>query len=136
MVSEELLEAIKRSEDAGFKSEGLPYVDTEGHNTIGYGTKLPLLEKECELLLRHRLETTVSVIDVIFCTLKIKQDAWDVLYEMGYQMGIAGLTGFKKMLIALKDKDYTLAAVEMRDSKWYTQTTNRAERLAVKMEGI
>ena len=45
-MSDKLLEHIKLEE--GFRGE--PYTDTEGYPTIGYGTKLPLTQKEADLL--------------------------------------------------------------------------------------
>ena len=34
----------------------------------------------------------------------------------------------------LKNKDYAGAMVEMKDSRWYNQTTNRANRIIAKMQ--
>ena len=43
-------------------------------------------------------------------------------------------TGFKKFNAAIKDHDWTTAAIEGRDSRWHKQVTNRAERLMVRLE--
>ena len=59
-----------------------------------------------------------------------------ILAEMVYQMGAEGVSGFKMTLKALADGDYTKAAKQMRNSKWYKQTTRRAEILATEMEGL
>ena len=37
---------------------------------------------------------------------------------------------------AIDAGDYVKAALEMCDSKWYTQVKNRADRLVLRMRGI
>jgi lysozyme len=59
-----------------------------------------------------------------------------ILINMTFQMGINKVVTFKKMIAAIKAKDYKTAALEMEDSDWYKQTTNRAERLTKRMEMI
>jgi lysozyme len=54
---------------------------------------------------------------------------------MAYQMGVVGVLKFKKMLLAIKDKNYALASHEMLDSTWAIQTSNRAKELAAQMKG-
>ena len=54
--------------------------------------------------------------------------------NMGYQLGIAELMGFKRMLAAMERGDYEAAAREMLDSKWARQDSpGRARRLAERM---
>lgn len=125
---------VKTEEDSGFRSGGKPYVDTEGYATIGYGTKLPLTEEECAMLLEHRLNKTINNVKSTFYYLDIDDDAWEVLYNMAYQLGLGGLMKFKKMIKALRVCDYTTAASEGRDSLWYRQTPNRCERLMSRLE--
>jgi len=132
MVSDKLIKEIKYEE--GFK--GNVYQCTEGYDTIGFGTKLPLSESEAEMILRSRLTTIAHRVSIEYSHLQVSNEAWDILNNMAYQLGVNGLGKFKKMFNALYDKDYFVAAMEMRDSKWYNQTPNRAERLAQRMEGI
>lgn len=53
----------------------------------------------------------------------------NVLVEMEFQLGAAGLRGFKKMWAALKRNDYEKAKAEGLDSKWAKQTPERANEL-------
>ena len=55
---------------------------------------------------------------------------------MVFQLGKTGVSKFKKMLKALKKKDYKEAANQMLDSKWHTQTPERAEGLASLMRTL
>ena len=51
-------------------------------------------------------------------------------------MGRTRLSKFKKHNAALVSGDWKEAAVEGRDSKWYRQVTNRAERLMSRLEEV
>ena len=54
-----------------------------------------------------------------------------ILIEQSYQMGIRGMMQFKKMLKAMKEKDWKEASSQMLDSKWARfDSPQRAERLA------
>ncbi|ASD52053.1 hypothetical protein KNT64_gp101 [Pseudomonas phage PspYZU05] len=130
------------------------YLDTEGYWTVGIGHKLHKdKEKSIELLrsLVHR-ETSGSITPtesfIIFkndraeVTRSIRRN--DSLFEvynsldderrkalenMVFQMGATGVAAFKKSLKLLKEKKWLEACEELKDSKWYRQTPNRAKRV-------
>ena len=52
-----------------------------------------------------------------------------VIIDMAFNLGMFKLMQFKKMIAALKNKDYALAADEMMDSRWSRQVGVRADRL-------
>jgi lysozyme len=52
-----------------------------------------------------------------------------VVVDMIFNLGAARFSRFKKLNAALALRDYTLAAHEMMDSKWYTQVGRRAKKL-------
>lgn len=60
----------------------------------------------------------------------------EVLVNMMFNMGRTRLSKFKNMFAALKAHDWKTAAAEGRDSLWYRQVTNRAERLMTRLEGV
>lgn len=127
-----LIDDIKQEE--GFK--GIVYKCTEGFDTIGYGTRLPLSEKEAEMILEYRLNILKSNLSSSLYMLDIDKKAWDILYNMVYQMGVKGVLNFKNMIKALEVKDYKRAGDEMLDSKWAKQTPARANRLSKAMKAI
>lgn len=130
---EKLIEQLKKFE--GFS--GNPYTDTQGYETIGIGTKLPLTEEEAELLLQHRLKQTVNNLNVLkLDNLDIKEEAKIILYDMAYNLGTKGILGFKKMWLALENKDYLEASKQMKDSKWYNQVGRRSKYLVEEMEKL
>ena len=127
-----LIEDIKQEE--GFS--GTVYVCSEGFDTVGYGTRMPITKEEAELLLEYRLKGMKAQLTGYLYDIDIKDEAWDILFNMAYQMGVKGVLNFKNMIKALKDNDYKEAAKQGRDSLWYKQTKNRAERLMSRMEKL
>ena len=126
----ELLESIKHHE--GFVEH--VYDDSLGIPTIGYGfaiKDLVLEEDLCdEILLRklHILGRSVMGKFPFFDSLP--SDCKSVLMEMCYQLGVTGVSKFKKALKAMEDGDWEKAADEMLDSKWAKQTPNRAKEMS------
>ena len=54
----------------------------------------------------------------------------EVLANMRFNLGLANLRKFKRMIAALERRDWVDASREMLDSKWATQVGNRAIRLS------
>lgn len=119
--------------DEGFR--GYPYRCTGGALTIGFGRNLdsnPLTPDEGEYLLRRDLIACNSDLHAIFgAELLAEMGEWRrvALVNMRYQLGGAGLRSFRRMLMALREQDYTWAAAEAADSLWASQTPVRAERV-------
>ena len=126
----ELLESIKHHE--GFVEH--VYDDSLGIPTIGYGfaiKDLVLEEDLCdEILLRklHILGRSVMGKFPFFDSLP--SECKSVLMEMCYQLGVRGVSKFKKALKAMESGDWEKAADEMLDSKWAKQTPNRAKEMS------
>ena len=83
-------------------------------------------------------------VESVIADCKILHDAWDgypeevkqVVANMMFNMGRTRLSGFRKHNAAIQSGDWKTAAVEGRDSKWYRQVTNRAERLMARLENV
>tara|TARA_R100000655_G_scaffold33594_2_gene66128 strand:- start:25383 stop:25784 length:402 start_codon:yes stop_codon:yes gene_type:complete len=129
-----LIESIKENE--GYKST--VYTDTLGYDTIGYGfaiKDLELDEEVCDLILDKKLDKLIDATNNKFPFLReLPQDKCEVVFEMVYQLGLTGVSKFKKMLKALEIKDYDKASAEMLDSLWAKQTPNRAIKLSNQMK--
>ncbi len=57
----------------------------------------------------------------------------DIVLSMVFNLGLAGLRGFRGMIAALERHDYRGAAREMLDSRWAGQVGYRARELATMM---
>lgn len=130
--------ADKIKADEGFSSH--PYTCTEGYLTIGYGRNLDtkgISEYEAEMMLMSDIaDTTNRLKGVIKSWFHLPDTIQYVLINMGFQMGIIGLLGFKNMLKAIEDQDWERMIIEMKDSRWYHQTTNRADRLIEEVRNV
>jgi len=127
---EKLIKAVKLSE--GYKPT--VYKDTLNIDTIGYGfaiKDLYLDEEVCDIILKKKLEKLIKKADKKFPFLKyMPQEGKEVVYEMCYQLGVTGVSKFKKTLAYMEDKQYAKSSVEMLDSLWAKQTPNRALKLS------
>lgn len=117
-----------------------PYKDTKGILTIGFGRNLidnGINREEADHLLDNDIRETLMV-----CATKIKQyeqfpeEVQEVVVNMCFNMGINRLLTFKKMLAAMRARDFKTAAVELMDSNYATQVGRRANELAEILEEI
>ena len=102
----DLLESIKHHE--GFVEH--VYDDSLGIPTIGYGfaiKDLVLQEDLCdEILLRKLRQLGRSVMSKFPFFDSLPSDCKSVLMEMCYQLGVTGVSKFKKALKAMEDGDW------------------------------
>ena len=63
----------------------------------------------------------------------LPEEAQLVIANMCFQLGRPRLSNFKKFIAAVNDRDWVKAADEMEDSRWYKQTTARADRLIARI---
>ena len=61
---------------------------------------------------------------------RLPQEIEHVIVEMVFQLGKTGVSKFRKMWKALSDGDRKQASLEMKDSRWHSQTPVRCEALA------
>ena len=57
-----------------------------------------------------------------------------VMVDMTFNLGKTRLSKFKKLLAALRKKDFSKAGDEMMDSKWYKQVKTRGKTLVAMMK--
>ncbi len=102
--------------------------------TFGFGFTY-LTKPEAELVLRHRLANIkIELEDKLPVFHRLSKNRQEVLIEMAYQLGVAGLLKFENMIQALIGRNYDRASREMLDSKWAREDTpSRAKELAKKM---
>ena len=126
----DLLEKIKHHE--GFVEH--VYDDSLGIPTIGYGfaiKDLVLDEDIAEDILMRKLERLKRNANSRFKWLEdMPVVVQEVILNMCYQLGVTGVSKFRKAISALQEGDWDEAADEMLDSLWAKQTPNRATELS------
>lgn len=131
-------------------TELMPYHDSLGYPTVGTGFKIgpagvpldnytfSLTQPVNDVWLQSLVDETMAKMladeEITEALQHCNQSRCDILTSMAYQMGVAGLAGFHKMLEAICDEDWDEAAAQMLDSSWAEQTPERAERHVEVME--
>jgi lysozyme len=121
--------------DEGFRRSC--YQDSLGYWTLGIGRCVDarkgggISQSEAFLLLRNDLGSKTSALDATIPWWKgLDPVRRAVILSMAYQMGAAGLLGFRNTLKAVQEGRFSDAATLMLTSKWATQVPLRASRLA------
>nr|WP_319491073.1 glycoside hydrolase family protein [uncultured Desulfobacter sp.] len=117
-----------------------PYRCTAGKLTIGVGHNLDdvgISKQEAMILLDNDIESVIDDLRSIFDIFdSLPSNVQLVLSDMRFQLGPKGFRGFRMMIKAVKAADWPEMIRQMKDSSWYVQTPNRANRLIRLVEGL
>lgn len=110
------------------------YKDTEGNWTGGVGHLLKedmgyITLEQAGIWLREDIFNALKICDKIPCFFELDEARRYVLISLAFNLGTRIFT-FKKMLLALENRNYELASKEMLDSKWARQVKSRAKKLS------
>lgn len=123
-------------EEEGFRLR--PYRCPEGKLTIGVGRNLDdvgISIEEAEYLLDNDIDKAKAAANRLVDNFHLLSDTRkDALTSMVFQMGEHGVSQFKNMILAINTSKFDTAAIEMLDSRWATQTPERANRHAEMMK--
>lgn len=136
------------------------YVDTEGHPSVGVGVNLDrpgvrqaltrvgadydavragrqdLTDQQIGALLARDVADAVESARAVCGTFDaLEVGAQVALVDMAFNLGRAGLAGFRGMLSAIERGDFAAAAAEALDSKWARQVGRRAVEDAALLRG-
>jgi len=116
------------------------YQDHLGYWTIGIGRMIDarkgggISTDEATMLLRNDIaRIRVELLQRLPWFVHLDSVRQGVLMNMTFQMGINGVMAFQQTLAKVQASDYAAAADRMLQSKWATQTPERANRLAKQM---
>lgn len=112
------------------------YKDTVNKWTVGYGRNIEdngISQAEADFMFDNDLARCKRELAPFPWYVNQPQNIQDALLNMNFNMGIARLLGFKRMIMALTAKDYTKAAIEALNSKWAEQVGQRAKDVALMM---
>ena len=124
-----------------------PYKDHLGHWTIGAGHLVKEREKH-EFKDGINYETGLKLFLIDYTIAKRDMQTFlkpcgdmpdivqEVCLEMAFQIGLPKLNKFVKFKQALADENWSEAIEQMKDSRWYNQTPNRARSLMDKMKKL
>ena len=121
----------------GYATFGIGHLVLEGDPEHGLAVGTPVSEDRVIECFDKDVQTVIE-------DCKKLHDGWDgypeevkqIVANMMFNMGLTRLSKYKKHNAALQCGDWKEAAVEGRDSRWYKQVTNRAERLMSRLEEV
>jgi len=130
---------IDKIKDMMIRHEGLrltPYRCTVNKLTLGVGRNIEdvgITKEEALFLLNNDINLCVTDLWDIFNEIdefsEIPENIQMVLVNMRFQLGPSRFRKFKKMIAAVKESNWPEMIIQMKDSRWYKQTTNRANDL-------
>jgi len=157
MLQENLIKMLRANEGVRTKT----YKCTQGFDTIGVGYnlerpdarstitamgidydalragKIALTSAQIDALLQKDLVAVLDDVKVLFKNFDtMPEKAQLVICDMRYQLGAAGLRGFKNTVKALSQGNWAVAARGLRNSLAYKQTPVRWERNANSLESL
>lgn len=125
--------------DEGFSAT--PYQDTVGVWTNGFGNTQdvgpdtpPVTRAEALVQLQANFaSTTARLAATLPWITRLNPVRQDVLVEMAFNLGVAGLLNFHVMLADSKSGRFDMAAAAMLMSEWAGQVGDHATRLSILM---
>lgn len=135
---EKLTAQLRRDEG----TRATAYKDSMDFLTIGVGRLIDsrkpgagLRPDEIDYLLKNDIADRVTALTKALPWFSALDEARrGALVNMAFQLGTAGLLGFKSTLALIAAGKYSEASEQMLKSKWATQTPARAKRLAEQMK--
>lgn len=94
----------------------MPYLDTEGHRTIGYGFNIDagMTERAASALLEAQVNELHGSLMGQSWYAGLDDARRCALLDIAFNAGVAGLLKFPRMLAAIGNRDWTTAAAECR----------------------
>ena len=123
----------------GYETFGIGHLVVEGDPEWGQAVGTPVSEDRVKRCFEIDVQTAVMECYALYNESYFEDfpdEVQEILVNMMFNMGRPRLSQFKKMNAALKKDDFKEAAKEGRDSRWYRQVTNRAERLMSRLENV
>ncbi len=141
---ERLLKSVKEHE--GYRNK--VYLDSLGKRTVGVGhlcvedfweDDKEYEEKFLLTILEHDLKSAIKSAEELCSDCPDLDDlAKELIVEMVFQLGKTGVSKFRNMWKALQHDppNYERASLEMLDSRWASQTPNRAKKMSDHMRSL
>ena len=122
----------------GYATFGIGHLITKSDPEYGEPVGTPVSEERVNQAFEEDIRVTLGECYKLygFRWSDFPSEVQEILVNMMFNLGRPRLTKFKNMNAALDKGDWKNAAVEGRDSRWYHQVGNRAERLMTRLENV
>ena len=122
----------------GYPTFGVGHLVTENDPEFGQPVETPVSEERVRDCFERDLDTSISECVALYGE-QFEQwpgEVQEILVNMMFNMGRTRLGKFKNFRKALEAKDWKQASIEGKDSLWYRQVTNRADRLMERLSNV
>ena len=121
----------------GLPTHGIGHLILSSDMEYGQAVGTPVSEDRVNECFAKDVETVLSESLQLYPNFQVlPEEVKLIIANMMFNMGRPRLSKFKGMKAAVDAGDWHRAAVEMVDSKWYQQVTNRADRLVQRMRAV
>jgi len=121
----------------GLPTFGIGHLITPDDDEYGQPVGTPVSKARVNLCFEKDIQVVINDCCKLYNDFEqLPEEVQLIIANMMFNMGFPRLSKFKNMKAAVDKRDWHLAAVEMVDSRWYQQVTNRAERLVNRMRNI
>ena len=109
--------------------------DTDPESGLPVGTKIE--EERVNELFDEDIQVTIQECKYLYNDFDdLPEEAQRIIANMMFNLGRPRLSRFLKMKQHVDNRDFVSASEEMKNSKWYRQVTNRAQRLVDRMQNV
>ena len=131
-------EILKVYEDhLGYATIGIGHLVTTKDEEFGKPTGTPITHERSRALFDNDVDCAIKDCERLFPQWhNWPEEIHLILVNMAFNLGATRLAKFKNMHNMLSQGKWKEAAEEGRDSLWYRQVTNRAERLMTRLENV
>jgi len=110
-------------------------LDSDPEEGMPIGTEVS--EERVKLCFENDLDVAISECILLYDNWKeLPGEVQEILVNMMFNLGRPRLAKFKNFNKAISSRNWQVASIEGRDSLWYRQVTNRAERLMKRLENV
>jgi lysozyme len=121
----------------GYPTFGIGHLITDHDSEKGQAVGTSISEERVNQAFDEDVQTVVADCAICFNSWDgYPEEAKQIFANMMFNMGRTRLSKFKMMIAAAESGDWKESAAQGRDSRWYKQVTNRAERLMSRLENI
>jgi lysozyme len=118
-------------------THGIGHLILDSDPEYGQEVGTPVSENRVNECFAKDVETVLSECKKLYSNFELlPEEVQLIIANMMFNMGRPRLSKFVGMRAAVDSGDWHRAAVEMVDSKWYQQVTNRADRLVQRMRAV
>ena len=121
----------------GYPTFGIGHLITDDDPEYGAAVGTKVSDDRVKEAFSSDIETVLSDCERLYEDFRdLPEEAQLIIANMMFNMGYTRLSKFRGMKRGVDARDWTAAADEMVDSRWYKQVTNRADRLVMRMRNI